>query len=109
MLLSQHLLTKRMDVLEPGKAIEDGLKLFREGFGRIFDFARVKCSNSTDFEAGANLSGKAALRATEDDVEKLLRRGHRRDVLPRRLHGGGQALCHFSPVEYMNCRNVRWC
>ena len=45
-------------------------------------------SDPTDLEAGADLSGQSPLGAAEDDVQEFLRGGDRRNVLPRRLHGG---------------------
>lgn len=64
------------------------MKLLGELLCCEFDFADIEGSDSRDLEAGSDLSGKPALRATEDDVEEFGVSWDGSDVLPGGLHCG---------------------
>lgn len=51
-----------------------------------FDLARVETSNTADLEAGTDLGWQSALRSAEHNVQKLLRRRYRGNILPGGLH-----------------------
>jgi hypothetical protein len=49
----------------------------------------VHTSNSRNLETGSDLGRQSPLSSAQDNVQELLRRRHRGDILPRRLHVGG--------------------
>jgi len=50
---------------------------------------KVPTSNSRNLETCSDLSRQSSLGSAQDNVQELLRRRHRGDILPRRLHFGG--------------------
>ena len=50
---------------------------------------KVPTSNSRNLETCSDLSRQSSLSSAQDNVQELLRRRHRGDILPRRLHFGG--------------------
>lgn len=79
--------------VEPGEGLDDladplGQRLLRE-----LDLPRVEGADTADLEAGSDLGRQAALRPAQDDVDELLGRRHRRDVLERGPHVGGLFCC----------------
>lgn len=84
---------ERVDVLQPGEALEDGGKLLGEGLLCELNLSsiegwryllvraeegengwrrRVFTSDATDFEAGTDLGREPPLGATENDVQEFL-------------------------------------
>lgn len=50
---------------------------------------KVPTSDSRNLETCSDLSRQSSLSSAQDNVQELLRRRHRGDILPRRLHVGG--------------------
>ena len=112
----EQILVERVDVGETGESIEDGLNLLGKRFfiSVSFSFAlvvlrrscvvarssqanpssfelqeKVPTSDSRNLETCSDLSRQSSLSSAQDNVQELLRRRHRGDILPRRLHFGG--------------------
>lgn len=63
----------------------------------ICENCELPTSDSGNLETRSNLCRQSSLSSAQDNVQKLLRCRHRRDILPRRLHLGG-------PVGVVCCK-----
>jgi len=73
---------ERMNILQPREGLQDRRELLIEGLFGVFDFSGVEGANTTDLESSTDLGGKSPLGSRQDDVEELLRRGDRGNILP---------------------------
>ena len=108
-----------MDVLQPWKALKDRRELFAECFLGVFDFTCIeaftnilsesqsralRCDHRhtpypADLEPCSDLCGKTTLRATQDNVKKLLTCRYRLNLFPSCFHGGnGKNVARFTLV-----------
>ena len=72
----EEVAVERVDVVDAGEVLEDlGELLVPRGLG-VLDLAHVELADAGDGVAAVDYRGGLALRAGQDDVDEVLRRGH---------------------------------
>ena len=82
----QQIAVERVHVIDSREVFEDSRQLFVPRLLRVLHLAHVKLANARDGVARVDDRRRLSLRAAQDDVDEIARRGHARDLLKVVLH-----------------------